>query len=252
MHLRKEPPKRSRMAALGMMLTWESLPELFPGLAESERWLPLLRKHAEMLSAAPVQTTTVTGDEAIARHYAESLEAYGLAGAPRAGVVVDVGSGGGFPGLVIAAVAPGLEVHLVEARGKRADLLAGMAADLGLGNVVVHGERAEEAGRGALRDRGSLVMARAVAPLPVLLEYLAPLTATGGTIAAVKGSRGEAELAEAEAAVEALNCLHTGTEAMRPEVGGTMQVLRFQKTGPTPSRYPRRPGMPRKRPIASS
>jgi 16S rRNA (guanine527-N7)-methyltransferase len=93
-------------------------------------------------------------------------------------------------------------------------------------------------------------MARAVAPLPVLLEYLAPLTATGGTIAAVKGSRGGAELAEAEAAMEALNCRHAGTDAMRPEVGGPMQLVRFRKTGPTPSRYPRRPGMPRKRPIA--
>ncbi|MDE2669595.1 MAG: class I SAM-dependent methyltransferase [Chloroflexota bacterium] len=234
------------------MLAWESLPELFPDLAESERWLPLLRRHAQLLAESPVQTTTVKGEMVVARHYAESLEAYRLSGSQEEGVVVDVGSGGGFPGLVIAAVAPGLEVHLVEARRKRADLLGEMAEALGLANVRAHGERAEEAGRGALRERGNLVIARAVAPLPVLLEYTAPLAATGGTIAAVKGSRGEAELAEAGTALEALNCEHTGTKQMRSEVAGQMRVLLFRKRGATPSRYPRRPGMPEKRPLATS
>ena len=252
MRPRKEPEIRHKMAALEATLTWDSLPGLFPDLEEPERWLPLLREHAELLAATPVQTTTVRGKEVVARHYAESLEAYRLASAPRAGTVVDVGSGGGFPGLVIAAVAPGAEVHLVEARKKRAELLAELGERLGLSNVTVSGERAEEAGRGRLRDGANLAIARAVAPLPVLLEYLAPLTAPGGTIAAVKGSRGEAELAEAEAAMEALNCEYTGTEAMRADVGGRMRVLLFRKKGPTPDRFPRRPGMPRKRPIARS
>lgn len=234
------------------MLAWESLPELFPDLAEPERWLPLLRRHALLLADSPVQTTTVKGDEAVARHYAESLEAYRLSGSPEAGVVVDVGSGGGFPGLVIAAVAPGVEVHLVEARRKRADLLGELAEALGLGNVSVYGERAEETGRGALRERADLVIARAVAPLPELLEYTAPLAATGGTIAAVKGSKGEAELAEAGAALAALSCEHTGTEGMRGEIAGQMRVLLFRKVGATQARYPRRPGMPRKRPLAAS
>lgn len=233
------------------MLAWESLPELFPKLAEPERWLPLLRRHARLLAESPVQTTTVKGEMVVARHYAESLEAYRLSGSPEAGVVVDVGSGGGFPGLVIAALAPGVEVHLVESRRKRADLLGEMAEALGLANVMAHGERAEEAGRGALRERADLVIARAVAPLPVLLEYTAPLAATGGTIAAVKGSRGEAELAEAGGALATLNCEHTGTEQMRGEIAGQMRVLLFRKLGATPSRYPRRPGMPEKRPITT-
>lgn len=234
------------------MLAWESLPDLFPEFADPGRWLPLLRRHADLLAEAPVRTTTVTGAEAVARHYAESLEAYRLAGATAAGAVADVGSGGGFPGLVIAAVAPGAAVHLVEARRKRADLLAEMAEALGLGNVTVHGVRAEEAGRGPLRDGADLVIARAVASLPALLEYTAPLAATGGTIAAVKGSRGAAELARAEAAIAALTCEHAGTEAMRAAIAGRMRVLRFRKLGPTPERYPRRPGMPAKRPIGAS
>lgn len=234
------------------MLAWDSLPELFPDVAEPERWLPLLRLHARLLAESPVQTTTVKGEAVVARHYAESLEAYRLSGSPEAGVVVDVGSGGGFPGLVIATVAPGVEVHLVEARRKRARLLVEMAETLGLGNVTAHGERAEEAGRGALRERADLVIARAVAPLPVLLEYTAPLAATGGTIAAVKGSKGEAELTEAGTALATLDCEHTGTEQMRSEIASQMRVLLFRKRGATPTRYPRRPGMPEKRPLAES
>lgn len=233
-------------------LTWDSLPELFPNFAEPERWLPLLQRHAELLAASPVQTTTVTGDEVVARHYAESLESFRLADAPREGTVVDVGSGGGFPGMVIAAVATGVQVHLVEARRKRADLLTEMAEALGLANVTAYGQRAEEAGRGRLRDSADLVIARAVAPLPVLLEYTAPLATTGGAIAAVKGSRGGAELAEAGGAMAALNCEHAGAETMRGEFAGHMRVFLFRKVGATPARYPRRPGMPAKRPIAAS
>ena len=234
------------------MLEWESLPDLFPGFPDPGRWLPLLRRHAELLAASPVRTTSVSEEAAVTRHYAESLEAYRLAGAPGEGVVVDVGSGGGFPGLVIAAVAPEATVHLVEARRKRAALLAEFAEALGLANVTAHGVRAEEAGRGSLRDQGALVIARALAPLPVLLEYTAPLAAPGATIAAVKGSRGRAELSEAGPAIAALACEHAGTAAMRDTIAGRMQVLRFRKLGPTPERYPRRPGMPAKRPIASA
>ena len=149
------------------MLAWESLPELFPDFPEPERWVALLRRHADLLAEAPVRTTTVTGEEVVARHYAESLEAYRLAGAPGEGVAVDVGSGGGFPGLVIAAVAPGLAVHLVEARRKRADLLAEMAEALGLANVTAHGVRAEGSGAGgAAGQRGARDRAGSGAPCP--------------------------------------------------------------------------------------
>lgn len=233
------------------MTGWDSLPDLFPQFARPDRWAPLLRRHAELLAASPVRATAVTGATVVTRHYAESLEAFRLAGAPREGAVVDVGSGGGFPGLVVAAVAPALEVHLVEARRRRAELLAALAEALGLARVTVHAARAEEAGRGPLRDGADLVLARAVAPLPVLLEYCAPLAAPGALVAAVKGSRGEAELARSDAAMAALACEFAGMEAMRAAIAPAMRVLRFRKLGPTPERWPRRPGMPAKRPIAA-
>ena len=233
------------------MTGWDSLPDLFPQFARPDRWAPLLRRHAGLLAASPVRATAVTDAAAVTRHYAESLESFRLAGAPEEGAVVDVGSGGGFPGLVVAAVAPALEVHLVEARRRRAELLAALAEALGLARVTVHAARAEEAGRGPLRDGADLVLARAVAPLPVLLEYCAPLAAPGALVAAVKGSRGEAELARSGAAMSALACEFAGMEAMRAAISPTMRVLRFRKLGPTPARWPRRPGMPAKRPIAA-
>lgn len=233
------------------MTGWDSLPDLFPQFARPGRWAPLLRRHAGLLAASPVRATSVTGAAAVARHYAESLEAFRLAGAPEEGMVVDVGSGGGFPGLVVAAVAPALEVHLVEARRRRAELLAELADALGLARVTVHAARAEEAGRGPLRDGADLVLARAVAPLPALLEYCAPLAAPGALVAAVKGSRGEAELARSGAAMGALACEFAGMDAMRAAIAPTMRVLRFRKLGPTPARWPRRPGMPVKRPITA-
>tara|TARA_Y100000588_G_scaffold381243_1_gene466555 strand:- start:790 stop:1359 length:570 start_codon:yes stop_codon:yes gene_type:complete len=185
----------------------------------------------------------------VARHYAESLEAYRLTEAPEAGLVVDVGSGGGFPGIVIATVSPSSEIHLVEAREKRAGFLTEIAEELKLDNVTIHAKRAEEVGRTLLRDKANLVIARAVASLPVLLEYLAPLAAPGGAIAAVKGSRGAEELAQAETAMSALSCEHTDTKVMRSKITKRMSVMLFRKTGSTPTRFPRRPGIPAKRPI---
>ena len=232
------------------MLTWSELPALFPALADPGRWLPLLERHAELLAAARVRTTAVRRAEAVARNYAESIEAYRLAGAPARGRLVDVGSGGGFPGMVIAAIAPGLEVHLIEAHRRRAALLGEIAQELGLDQVTVHAERAEEAGRGSLRDSADLVLARAVAPLPVLLEYTAPMTAPRGVIAALKGSRADAQLEDAAGALSELACKHFETAMMRAVVSEHARVQLFRKLEATPDRYPRRPGMPAKRPIA--
>ena len=234
-------------------LTWDVLPGLFPGFEESTHWLPLLRRHAELVDAAAEHTrvTAVEGSDVIRRHYAESLELLRIADevAGRSSVVVDVGSGGGYPGLVIACVRPESMVHLVEPLQKRARLLDGMVAELGLTNVRVHAIRAEEAGRGELRVAAGLVTARAVAALPELLEYTAPLGRDGGWLAFPKGSAAEDELAAAENAVRLLNCRYAGTVAMRPEISEAVGVVLFERRGAVDPKYPRRPGMPRKRPL---
>lgn len=229
---------------------WEWLVEEFPALGTPEAWLPRLRAHAAMLATADVRTTAVRPAEMVRRHFAESLELLRLAlDAGAAPPVVDVGSGGGFPGLVIASVFPEWETHLVEPVQKRARLLATIAAGLGLDRVHVHPERAEELGHGELRERAGLVTARAVAPLRELLEYTAPFARLGAPLVLPKGSAFREELHDAEGAMAVLGVDYEGVVPMRPAVSSTIVVARFRKVRPTPARYPRRPGIPGKRPL---
>ncbi len=233
-------------------LAWEALPGLFPGFEEPGRWLPLLKRHAALIdeAVARVRVTAVEAAEAVRRQYAESLELLRIAELEGpAERLADVGSGGGFPGLVTAIVRPGMAVDLVEPLKKRAMLLVQAAAELGLTNVTVHAERAEECGRGALRDRAGVVTARAVAEMRVLLEYTAPLAAPGGLIVLPKGSNLQVELAAAGRALEALDCEVAAIHRMRAGISESLSVVLVRKRGSTPGQYPRRAGMPGKRPL---
>jgi 16S rRNA (guanine527-N7)-methyltransferase len=235
-------------------MEWADIPDLFPGLEAPGRWLPLLQRHAELLAGASdrARVTSVAPEDAIRRHYAESLETWCIAldalGQPPT-LVVDVGSGGGFPGLVMGCVAADCRVALVEPLKKRASLLSELAAALELSNVEVVAERAEEAGRGPLRGSAGLVTARAVAALPELLEYTAPFAAIGARLCLPKGSGWESELAAAGAAQREFGCTFVRRVPMRRAVSESIAVLLFEQTGAVPQRYPRRPGLPGKRPV---
>jgi 16S rRNA (guanine527-N7)-methyltransferase len=234
------------------MLTWDELPGAFPELSEPGRWLPLLQQHARLLDAHSdrVRTTSVRGEAMVFRHYAECLELLRIVQSKiDDGPVVDVGPGGGFPGLVFAAVMPGLPITLVEPSHKRAALLEAAAAAMALTRVTVLPIRAEEAGRGALRESAMLVTARAVAPFAELLEYCAPLARPDGWIALPKGSGVAAEIERADAALRELNCVVASIEPTRPELSASPFVVMVEKTDRVPERYPRRPGMARKRPL---
>jgi 16S rRNA (guanine527-N7)-methyltransferase len=233
-------------------LLWEDLPDLFPAFAGVDRWLPLLRQHHSLLRAAEerVRVTAVPPDASVGRLYAESMETLRIAfehGA--AGPIVDIGSGGGFPGMVAAIVRDDLEVALVESLEKRTTLLREMAEAMHLRNVTVHAARAEEAGRGPLRDTAGLVTAKAVAELRELFEYTAPFAGPGGLLALPKGSNVENELAAAANALDELLLEEAQLVPMRPEVSATPWTVIVRKRGATPDRYPRRPGMPAKRPL---
>ena len=235
-------------------MEWDELPALFPGFEDPRRWLPLLQRHQELLNEAAPQTrvTTVSASESIQRHYAESLEIWRIAlaeAAPEPGLVADVGSGGGFPGLVMACISPGTRFALIEPLQKRARLLVAISDSLGLENVEVLPQRAEDAGRGHLRDRCDIVTARAVSPLAELLEYTAPLARRGGLLILPKGSAGPEELLAASKALSILRCSPPAWQPMRPEISSTLTVLLVPKTGATSKLYPRRPGTPGKTPL---
>lgn len=235
-------------------LEWAELPELFPKFERPGEWLPLLQRHHELLLAEAPRTrvTAVSPEDGVQRHYAESLEILRIAleaAARTPAVAGDVGSGGGFPGLVAACVFRETRFALIEPLQKRARLLARAAEAMELGNVEVHPVRAESAGRGAFRDACDLVMARAVASLSELVEYTAPLTKPGGLLVLPKGSKGDAELAAAGHALDELRCGENRWVSMRPEVSVSLRVFLAEKAGVTPTAYPRREGLPGKRPL---
>ena len=130
---------------------------------------------------------------------------------PRAGALLDVGSGGGVPGLVLAIARRDLRVTLLEATQKKAGFLAAVARELGLDNVVVVAERAEAAAKGELCSRFDVVTARAVARLDKLLPITAPFARAGGILLLIKGARAPVELEEAARVMKKLGVRHERT-----------------------------------------
>jgi 16S rRNA (guanine527-N7)-methyltransferase len=192
-----------------------------------ERWF-------EQLLRTPGLTSVRDPVEARRVHVEDALAAADLLGA---GPVVDVGSGGGSPGIPLAAARPDLEFHLLESIRKKCSFLREVAADFP--NVEVVCARAEEHAAGAGRDFYGTAVARALAPPPVAAEWCLPLVAVGGKAILFVGPTAEAD-AVARAAAK------LGSE--EPIAVGGFLVLR--KVAPTPAGFPRRPGIARKRPLA--
>jgi 16S rRNA (guanine527-N7)-methyltransferase len=211
----------------------------------SERLARLL----ELVAAEPSAITTVR-DPAVAveAHVADSLDGLRLAAVREGRTIADLGSGGGFPGLVLALTRPEARVALVESVGRKASFLRSAAEDLGLDNAEVVQQRAEAwpAGLG----HQDVVTARALAALPVLVEYAAPLLTEAGHLVAWKGRRDPAEEADGEAAARALGLELAEVVRVPPREGADERHLYvFRKVAPTPPGYPRREGMARKRPL---
>jgi 16S rRNA (guanine527-N7)-methyltransferase len=202
-----------------------------------------LERFCDLLTDAPVRLTAVPRDQAYERHVTDALAGLHLVDATE-GDVVDVGSGTGVPGLVLALVRPDRAIHLVESVQKKAAVLAAIAAELGADNVDVRAERAEELGRGADRDRFGLAVCRALAPPPVAVELCLPLIRPGGRLVIWAGET------DAGAVERAALALGGELELVEPAPGERRSFVVVAKTGPTPERFPRRPGMAGKRPLA--
>jgi 16S rRNA (guanine527-N7)-methyltransferase len=159
-------------------------------------------------------------------------------------MVIDVGSGGGLPALPLAIALPALQFTLLEATAKKARFLEETARELGLSHVRVVCDRAESFGQGAERERFDCATSRAVSRLPVLLELTVPLLRVGGISLAIKGEQAPVEVAEAK---NALQLLKAKLEDTRRTPTGV--VVKIRKTAPTPTKYPRRPGEPKRAPL---
>lgn len=165
------------------------------------------------------------------------------------GTLLDIGSGAGFPGIPLAIFLPQLDITLLESMEKRCSFLRQAAEKLGLSNVTVVCNRAEVWGQGEGRARYDMVTARAVAKLAILSEYALPLLKKDGYFLAFKGAKAEEERKEAEHALVLLGGVYARRYDYTLLSPGMGSIIAIQKQGETPAKYPRRAGMPEKKPL---
>jgi 16S rRNA (guanine527-N7)-methyltransferase len=211
----------------------------------------------EVLATDPGAPTAVRSPARAAdTHLADSLVALDLGQVRRARVVLDVGAGAGFPGLALAAALPETTVRLVDSVAKKCAFMERAAARAGIGNADVVHARVEALGAEAQRvepegpetGRADVVTARAVGPLPLVLEYAAPILALDGHLVAWKGRREPDEEAEAARAAAELGLELVEVRTVTPYAAARHRHLHvYRKSSPTPGRFPRRPGVARKR-----
>lgn len=206
--------------------------------------------------------TAITDPEQVEiRHYLDSLALVpalaALDGALPAAILarsiraVDVGAGAGLPGLALRIIWPKLRLCAMEATGKKIRFMEHMLGRLGLADVQLAQGRAEELGlREPHRAAYDLVLARAVASLPTLVEYLLPLAKRGGRVVAYKGSAAHEEALAAEYAIRVLGGQLTRLVPVEvPGLAETRVLVVIDKVSQTPDGYPRGRGLPRKQPL---
>ena len=197
---------------------------------------PMLREYVRLLDSWPGLVSgpsqPLVEDSLVLFHHLGDAES-----------LIDVGSGGGMPGLPLKIARPELRVTLLEADGRKAAFLVHAAARLDL-NVEVVAERAEAAGRSHLREAFDLATCRALAPMPVLAELCLPFVRVGGRLLAME--------TEVEDATRAIAALGGGAQSVIPAPSSARNrgvVVIVPKISPTPAAYPRRPGVPARRPL---
>lgn len=227
-----------------------SLPDDLPaadGLTELQ--LSQLAALLGMLEADEHAPTTVrSAERAVDVHVADSLTPLELDRVRSAASIADLGSGSGFPGLALAVAVPGAAVALVESQRRKCDFLERACAHAQIENALVVCSRVEEWSEGL--GRNDVIVARALASQPVVLEYAAPLLRIEGVLVDWRGRRNAKEEADAACAAEQLGIRLLEIRHTEPYKGARDHHLHvFEKFAETPSRFPRRVGVARKRPL---
>jgi 16S rRNA (guanine527-N7)-methyltransferase len=231
------------------------------GVRLTDRQLATFQLYYEDLVAwnQEFNLTAITEYEQVQiRHFLDSLsclmaqEVQRVLNRPNAWVI-DVGTGAGFPGIPLKLVLPNIHLTLLEATGKKVAFLEHLIDRMQLRRTAaIHARAEEHAHDPAHREAYDLALARAVAELPVVVEYTLPFCKVGGWVVAQKGEAGAAEAWTAGKAIRLL-----GGELRRvlpvelPGLPEDRSLVVIEKVSPTPARYPRRPGIPSKRPLAN-
>ncbi|HEX6127677.1 MAG TPA: 16S rRNA (guanine(527)-N(7))-methyltransferase RsmG [Candidatus Limnocylindria bacterium] len=242
--------RRARRALEALLAEEPSLSAALPsGFGDAvERYVALLLEANRRVNL----TRVVEPDDVARLHLLDALAALPLVDAAGADRVIDLGSGGGVPAIPLALARPDIEWVMVDSVGKKSTILAEFVAALGIGNASVLAERAEALGRDAAhRERYHLATARACAPLPVLAELALPLVRIGGALLAWKGplTDGDEEVRHGRLAIRQLGGGRLRIEPAGPATLGGHTFVVVPKQRATPTRFPRRPGEPSRRPL---
>jgi 16S rRNA (guanine527-N7)-methyltransferase len=204
----------------------------------------------ELLEDERASVSSVTDPERAWKvHVADSLSGLEIPALKGASRIADVGSGAGFPGLVLAVALPGAKVDLIESVGRKCEFIERAVRAAGIPNARVVNARSEELAASEGREGYGAVTARAVGRLSTLAELASPLLEDGGALVAWKGKRDAEEEAQLGRAAERLAMRPEQIAHVGPYAGSEHRHLHVvRKAGPTPENLPRRPGIAKKRP----
>lgn len=183
------------------------------------------------------------------KHFADSLMLLKFIEIAEGVCVIDVGTGAGFPGLVLKIARPDIRLTLLDSLNKRLSFLDTVCDELGLDGVVTIHSRAEDGSRTELRDSFDHAVARAVAPLNVLSEYCLPYVKVGGSFLAMKGKTAQEELAQAENAITRLGGQVADKHFFSLGDAGERGIIVINKVAPTPKEFPRKSKAIKNRPL---
>ena len=215
-------------------------------LSKFEVYYKLLKEWNEKINL-----TAITDAEGVAvKHFADSLSVLNYCDIPQNAKVLDIGTGAGFPGVVLKIVRPDIELHLLDSLKKRFLFLNALLTELDIDAEFLQG-RAEEYGQDLdLRESFDLVVSRAVAQLNTLSEYCLPFIKLSGKFIAFKGSSADEEISSSKKAIQILGGkLRNANTFELPFNGGCRSLVEIEKIHPTPDKYPRNNGRIKAKPL---
>lgn len=215
-------------------------------LNQLERYFELLVDWNEKINL-----TAITDEQGVAvKHFADSLTFFNYVVVPENSSIIDVGTGAGFPGIVLKIARPDIKLTLLDSLKKRLTFLETVLAELGLEAELIH-SRAEDGGNDIdLRENFDFVVSRAVAQLNVLSEYCIPYVKLAGNFVALKGPDAENEIANSKRALQCLGGKIKSTHKFSLNLdGGDRTIIVIEKNSPTPDKYPRNSGKIKSSPL---